>query len=221
MGFVERLRSFSLKPGLKALGGAPVGGPQSFSFDTGGPAVLQIHPYPGSVERFVRTHASGLPEPIAVRRIEGADRNDQIRAYWGREPEEQDLVVEPVLRLRPDVGIELVWGASYLVAEILADRGNRSVTFGLESDLATRSLAAVKTGTSKDMRDNGCIGFSDRYTVGVWVGNGGGEPMWNVSGVEGASPIWRTLMDALHADDPSVAPVPPEVVFVARFPLRS
>ena len=121
-------------------------------------------------------------------------------------------MVEPVLRLRPDVGIELVWGASYLVAEILADRGNRSVTCGLESDLATRSLAAVKTGTNKEMRDNWCTGFSDRYTVGVWVGNGGGEPMWNVSGVEGASPIWRTLMDALHTDDSSVAPVPPEVV---------
>lgn len=101
-------------------------------------------------------------------------------------------------------------GASHLVAEILADRGNRSVTFGLESALATRGFAAVKTGTSKDMRDNWCIGFSDRYTVGVWVGNGSGEPMWNVSGVEGASPVWRVVMDALHADDPSVAPEPPD-----------
>ena len=42
---------------------------------------------------------------------------------------------------------------------------------------ATRGFAAVKTGTSKDMRDNWCVGFTDRYTVGVWVGNASGEPM--------------------------------------------
>jgi len=34
---------------------------------------------------------------------------------------------------------------------------------------------AVKTGTSKDMRDNWCVGFSDKYTVGVWAGNFSGE----------------------------------------------
>jgi len=38
------------------------------------------------------------------------------------------------------------------------------------------------------MRDNWCIGFTDRYTVGVWVGNAGGEPMRHVSGTHGAAP---------------------------------
>ncbi|MEZ4282452.1 MAG: hypothetical protein R3F21_22835 [Myxococcota bacterium] len=59
-------------------------------------------------------------------------------------------------------------GASFLVGEISPIRGHRSLTFGLDSALATRGFAAV-TGTSKDMRDNWCLGFSDRYTVGVWV----------------------------------------------------
>jgi hypothetical protein len=36
----------------------------------------------------------------------------------------------------------------------------RSVTFGLENPLSSRHWAAVKTGTSKDMRDNWCIGFT-------------------------------------------------------------
>jgi penicillin-binding protein 1C len=72
------------------------------------------------------------------------------------------------------------------------------------------------------MRDNWCLGFSDRYTVGVWVGNGGGEPMWNVSGVDGAAPVWRGLMDALHAGEPSRGPaVPSDVVATAQgFTLR-
>ena len=67
----------------------------------------------------------------------------------------------------------------------------------------------MKTGTSKDMRDNWCIGFSSRYTVGVWVGNASGAPMHGVSGVSGAAPVWRELMAHLHAGAPSAAPAPP------------
>jgi penicillin-binding protein 1C len=59
------------------------------------------------------------------------------------------------------------------------------------------------------MRDNWCIGFSDRYTVGVWVGNASGAPMWNVSGVSGAAPVWAEVMRALHAGRPSQAPALP------------
>ena len=103
-------------------------------------------------------------------------------------------------------------GAAFLVADILADRGSRSLTFGLESALATRYWSAVKTGTSKDMRDNWCIGFSRGYTVGVWVGNGGGEPMWEVSGVDGAAPVWLEVMNALHASEASAPPVAPREV---------
>jgi penicillin-binding protein 1C len=99
--------------------------------------------------------------------------------------------------------------ASWLVADILSDRTSRSSAFGLESPLDTRFWSAVKTGTSKDMRDNWCVGFSERYTVGVWVGNFSGEPMWNVSGVSGAAPVWQAVMSRLHAGTPSRPPKPP------------
>ena len=89
-------------------------------------------------------------------------------------------------------------GASFIVADVLADREARVPTFGLDNALATRYWSAVKTGTSKDMRDNWCVGFSRRYTVGVWVGNASGEPMWDVSGVTGAAPVWRAVMDELY-----------------------
>ncbi|MGG4603445.1 penicillin-binding protein 1C [Paenalcaligenes sp. Me131] len=105
--------------------------------------------------------------------------------------------------------------ASWIVADILADRQARSYTFGLDSALSLPFWAAVKTGTSKDMRDNWAIGFSDRYTVGVWVGNSDGSPMRNVSGVTGAAPIWHRMMRTLHDNALSVAPVIPENV-VAR-----
>ena len=92
-------------------------------------------------------------------------------------------------------------GPSFIVADVLADNGARVPTFGLDNALATRYWSAVKTGTSKDMRDNWCVGFSARYTVGVWVGNASGAPMHAVSGVTGAAPVWRMVMDALQRSD--------------------
>lgn len=94
--------------------------------------------------------------------------------------------------------------ADFLISDILSDREARSTTFGLENPLSTRFWTAVKTGTSKDMRDNWCIGYSRKYTVGVWTGNFSGEPMWNVSGVTGAAPIWMEIMDFLHRDVSSI-----------------
>jgi penicillin-binding protein 1C len=103
-------------------------------------------------------------------------------------------------------------GAAFIVTDILADRAARSVTFGLDSALGTTSPTAVKTGTSKDLRDNWCIGYSPRYTVGVWVGNFSGEPMHEVSGVTGAAPVWHEVMYHLHRGAPDPAPPPPRGV---------
>lgn len=99
--------------------------------------------------------------------------------------------------------------AAFIVADILSDPNARARTFGTDSLLATRFWTAVKTGTSKDMRDNWAVGFSSRYTVGVWVGNAGGAPMHDVSGISGAAPVWAAVMRYLHAHEPSRAPRPP------------
>jgi len=106
--------------------------------------------------------------------------------------------------------------AAYIISHILSDREARSGTFGLENPLATRFWTAVKTGTSKEMRDNWCLGYSEKYTVGVWVGNFSGEPMRRVSGVTGAAPIWLEIMNTLHADRPSRPPHMPKGVVMTR-----
>ena len=125
------------------------------------------------------------------------------------------------LRLSPDApapaGPVRVYSAAaaFAVTDVLADREARSATFGLENALATPFWTAVKTGTSKDMRDNWCVGFSRRYTVGVWVGNASGDPMRNVSGVTGAAPVWLDVMRWLHRDGAAPAPPPPAGVVAA------
>jgi penicillin-binding protein 1C len=99
--------------------------------------------------------------------------------------------------------------AAFIVGDILSDGNARARTFGTDSVLATRFWSAVKTGTSKDMRDNWAVGWSERYTVGVWVGNASGAAMHDVSGTSGAAPIWSAVMGFLHAREPSRAPKAP------------
>jgi penicillin-binding protein 1C len=99
--------------------------------------------------------------------------------------------------------------ATFVVGDILGDPAARSVTFGLDSRLDTNFWTAVKTGTSEDMRDNWCIGFSRDFTVAVWVGNYEGDSMRDVSGVSGAAPIWHDIMAELHRGLVSAAPTPP------------
>ncbi|MBT9494418.1 MAG: penicillin-binding protein 1C [Paucibacter sp.] len=106
--------------------------------------------------------------------------------------------------------------ASFITTDMLADNSARARTFGLDSVLATAGFAAVKTGTSKDMRDNWCLGFTQHYTVGVWVGNASGEAMHGVSGISGAAPIWAGLVAYLHRQRPSRPPAAPAGVVQQR-----
>ncbi len=106
--------------------------------------------------------------------------------------------------------------AAFVVSDILSDREARGITFGLENPLATRFWTAVKTGTSKDMRDNWCVGYSRDFTVGVWVGNFSGEPMRDVSGVTGAAPLWLEVMTFLQRGRRQGPPRPPGGVVPRR-----
>lgn len=99
--------------------------------------------------------------------------------------------------------------AAFIVSDILSDPYARAGTFGTDSVLTTRFWSAVKTGTSKDMRDNWAIGYSEHYTVGVWVGNANGTPMWDVSGTTGAAPVWAEVMSYLHREKSSAPPPSP------------
>ncbi|HZZ98636.1 MAG TPA: transglycosylase domain-containing protein [Candidatus Saccharimonadia bacterium] len=86
---------------------------------------------------------------------------------------------------------------AFLMDHILSDNSARSLTFGPNSQLNYGGKAvAVKTGTTNNKKDNWTIGWSRSTMVGVWVGNNDNSEMTNVaSGVTGASPIWRKIMD--------------------------
>ncbi len=103
--------------------------------------------------------------------------------------------------------------ACWLMADILADNEARVRSFGPDSALRLPFPCAVKTGTSTDYRDNWTIGYTPSFTVGVWVGNFDGSPMRGVSGVTGATPVFREIMAWLDARDPAGwYPRPPSIL---------
>jgi penicillin-binding protein 1C len=83
---------------------------------------------------------------------------------------------------------------SYLIYHILSDPLARMQGFGFNTPFNFPFKVAVKTGTSNNWRDNFTLGFTKKYSVGVWVGNFNGEPMNNVSGVTGAGPVFREII---------------------------
>lgn len=122
--------------------------------------------------------------PVAVRRVEDAGG----RLLWSQGPG----VGERVLDAR----------VAYLITDILSDDVARIPSFGESSVLALTRAAAVKTGTTTDFRDNWTVGYTPELVVGVWTGNADNEPMRDVSGIDGAAPIWHDFMEAALKGQP-------------------
>jgi penicillin-binding protein 1C len=85
---------------------------------------------------------------------------------------------------------------AYLLADILSDPEARIPGFGEVTPFELPFPAGVKSGTSTGFRDNWTLGFTPEVAVGVWVGNADGSAMNDVSGVDGAGPIWHDAMMA-------------------------
>ncbi|MBV9420626.1 MAG: penicillin-binding protein 1C [Alphaproteobacteria bacterium] len=72
--------------------------------------------------------------------------------------------------------------------------------------LTRQRQIGFKTGTSYGYRDAWSVGFSNDYTVGVWVGRADGSPRAGHVGRESAAPIllktFQLLPPEVHADAP-------------------
>jgi penicillin-binding protein 1C len=106
--------------------------------------------------------------------------------------------------------------ASAIVLDILSDASARVPGFGLETPFDFPFPAAVKTGTSRHFTDNWAIATTGGFTVAVWVGNFGGQPMEGVSGVSGAGPLLhRAVMLTAQRYPAGTLPAPADVGLVA------
>ena len=106
---------------------------------------------------------------------------------------------------------------AYIMTDVLSDNSSRTFEFGKCSalylysnsmtscyagDPGTIRPSAVKTGTSNDFRDNWTVGYTSDLVVGVWAGNNDNSPMVNITGVDGAAPIWHDTLLVAEKDHP-------------------
>lgn len=117
-----------------------------------------------------------LTEPYAVARV----RDTSGRVLYEHAPAPARRVLSPQ--------------HAYLLTDILSDPDARIPGFGGVTPFDLPFAAAVKSGTSTAFRDNWTVGYTPDLAVGVWVGNADGSPMSDVSGVEGAGPLWHDAM---------------------------
>lgn len=140
----------------------------------------------------------------AYRTLANGGRYSGVRLVQGRDTTEPRDVLGPA--------------AAFLVTDVLRDNEARSAAFGRFSCLALPFDCAVKTGTSKDCRDNWAVGYTDQFVVGVWVGNFDNSPMRGATGVTGAGPLLRDVMLSLHGTEPRQLAQPTGIVHCAVCP---
>jgi 1A family penicillin-binding protein len=140
--------------------------------------------------------AGGLRrDPVAILRVE--DAAGRLLYEWQPVPDQQVVSAQ----------------TAYILTDILADNAARTPGFGADSALRLSRPAAVKTGTTTDFHDNWTLGYTPSLVTGVWVGNADNRPMRQVSGVEGAAPIWHAFMEeTLKAEPPEDFPRPDGLV---------
>jgi len=110
---------------------------------------------------------------------------------------------------------------NYMVTDILSDKFARTSEFGFNSVLNFPFFCAAKTGTSFQFCDNWTVGFTEDYTLAVWVGNFDHTSMQKVSGVSGAGPLFANIMHLLYSkkDYPEKGPLPEELTMIPICPL--
>ena len=112
---------------------------------------------------------------------------------WSRTVDDDTLYA----RVPPPRSANLSPATAHLITRILDDPAARAPGFGRGGPLELPFPVAVKTGTSKDYRDNWTIGVTPQHTVAVWAGNFDGAPMDRMSGVTGAAPLFHSIMREL------------------------
>lgn len=99
-----------------------------------------------------------------------------------------------------------------MVVDILSNRYNKMPSFPLFSNLDFPDRKVfLKSWTSRKFSDNRVIGFTDKYIIGIRIGNKDGSNMKGVSGVSGAGDIFNNIVYMLEksAQSPSYTPQPP------------
>jgi len=100
-------------------------------------------------------------------------------------------------------------GACWIVADMLADPSARTLGFERSPLGGFPGSVAIKTGTSNGNRDAWIVGFTPKYTLGIWVGNFDGRSAARLVGMDACEPILADMLQCLYGDSRPETPIAP------------
>lgn len=101
--------------------------------------------------------------------------------------------------------------AAYMVTSILTGLNRPDLPSGFESSV-TLPAVAFKTGTSYGRRDAWSVGYTSRYTVGVWMGNADNTGNPDLMGGRTAAPLLFDILTSMtRTGDKSILPFPADL----------
>jgi membrane peptidoglycan carboxypeptidase len=125
--------------------------------------------------------------PTYILKVEDA----RGKIVWEHKDFEQKRVIDP--------------GVAWIMTDILKDttQPSRSYVFGTWTNIGR--VAALKTGTTDNLKDVYSVGYVPTLVTGVWMGNSNGDPMSSrdFSSAMGPGQLWRDYMKEALADTPA------------------
>ncbi|MFT2008141.1 penicillin-binding protein 1C [Pontibacter sp. 13R65] len=91
--------------------------------------------------------------------------------------------------------------AAYMVNQILTQLKRPDLPHNAHNSTRLPKIA-WKTGTSYGRKDAWSIGYNQKYTVGVWVGNFSGEGVPELNGTDSATPLLFDIFNSIDYNSP-------------------
>src|SRR5919204_3351343 len=138
-----------------------------------------------------------MPAPTYILRIE----DSMGHVLWEHKDYEQKRVLDQ--------------GIAWIMTDILKDTTQPSKDFIFGSWTNIGRVAALKTGTTDNLKDVYSVGYVPTMVTGVWMGNSNGDPMSSrdFSSAMGPGQLWHDYMKEVLAETPEADwPRPANVV---------
>ena len=125
--------------------------------------------------------------PTYILKVEDARGN----LVWEHKDYEQKRALDP--------------GIAWIMTDILKDTTQPSKDFIFGSWTNIGRVAALKTGTTDNLKDVYSVGYVPTLVTGVWMGNSNGDRMSTVDFASATGPgqLWRDYMKEALADTPA------------------
>ncbi|MGA2262988.1 MAG: alpha-2-macroglobulin, partial [Acidobacteriota bacterium] len=155
---------FRVKEGLRSLAGRDISGQRTFSFSSGGPAIIESRPYQGSeqidedqifvlelngspTEASVLAHVSfaidGIANRVGVRILSGNEANGIIKAeYSYGKPPEHLLLIQARQRFPANTRVSLVWGRGVASPSGVATEQDQALPFVTRGPFTARFVCS-------------------------------------------------------------------------------